>query len=326
MKLQPALRFLLLIFVGSMISFYLYNRANQSGQNQIVIYAHSSFISKYGPGPLLARKFNEQTGLAVKYINVGEAGLLLNKINSNSDAVDLVIGLDNFALDQARADIRWKPIGALKSNFIMYDWSPVTFIYKDSKYKNIKSFFDIQKNKDLKITIPDPRFSTTGLVFLYWVYALYGEDGFKKALEDLKPNVHSFPSSWSSSYGVFKQGKEAQMSLSYVTSPVYHWAEEKNGAYQALSFTQHVSHKEYLGVPERCHRCDEAQEFIDLMLSNEGQHILMTKNYMLPVDSRLLVGTEFMNLPQLNMADAKLEKLFISKKEELIDVWKNVFK
>ncbi len=326
MKLQPVFRFLLFFSVVALIIFYVYQKKSVEEKEQIVIYAHSSFIGKYGPGPILAKEFKKQTGLAVKYVNVGEAGLLLTKINSNSGAVDLVIGLDNFSLQRAAKNLKWKPLDGVENNFLMYDWAPLSFIYKDKKYQNISKFTDFKKHPNLKLTIPDPRFSTTGLAFLYWVYSLSGEKEFKKSLIDLKPNIHSFPSSWSASYGIFKQGKEAQMSLSYVTSPVYHWIEERDKSYQVLSFSKHIVHKEYLGIPARCVSCKAALKFVELMMSNFGQTTLMTKNYMLPIDSRLLLGTEFINLPQLNISDDKLENEFNLKKEELINVWKDVFK
>jgi thiamine transport system substrate-binding protein len=40
---------------------------------------------------------------------------------------------------------------------------------------------------------------------------------------------------------------------------------------------------EFAGIPEFCKNCDLAEQFVNLMLSKEGQKIIMEKNYMFPV-------------------------------------------
>lgn len=325
MSLKTSARLAPFIFIAVAIGIYFYNKSSNKYENEITVYAHSSFISKYGPGPELAELFEKQKNIKVKFVNVGEAGLLLKKVKANSGPSDVIVGLDNLSLDRAKKNFDWLPT-AEGPELIMYDWAPVTFIFKDSRYKSIRSFKDIYKFKDLKITIPDPRFSTTGLMFLYWVYALHSDEGFEQALVELKGNVHSFPSSWSASYGLFKQGTEVDMSFSYQTSLLYHWIEEGDKSYQALNFNKHIIHMEFMGVPASCSNCKGAKAFVSFMTSIEAQKIIMHKNYMLPVNSLALEGTEFESLPQLKIADINTENEFMNKKEELINVWKRIYK
>ncbi|MES3038276.1 MAG: thiamine ABC transporter substrate-binding protein, partial [Bdellovibrionota bacterium] len=49
----------------------------------------------------------------------------------------------------------------------------------------------------------------------------------------------------------------------------------------------------FLGIPEYCKQCAAAEELVNLMLSEEGQKILMEKNYMFPVIKKVMAQTPF---------------------------------
>ena len=77
-----------------------------------------------------------------------------------------------------------------------------------------------------KIVIEDPRTSTPGLGLLVWMRGVYG-DKAGEAWRKLAPKIVTVTQGWSEAYGLFLKG-EADMVLSYTTSPAYHIAVEKD--------------------------------------------------------------------------------------------------
>ena len=85
--------------------------------------------------------------------------------------------------------------------------------------------------------IQDPRTSTPGLGLLTWMKAIYGDsagDEWKK----LNKKIISVTKGWTDSYyNIFLAG-EADMVLSYTTSPAAHIMFEENYDYSAITFEE----------------------------------------------------------------------------------------
>ena len=133
--------------------------------------------------------------------------------------------------------------------------------------------------------------------------------------------------SWSSAYGMFTQGK-ANLVFSYFTSAVYHWTKEKDFTYQPLLLenVKYPVQVEYAAVPERCKHCTLANDFVNFLLSEPSQKIIMNKNIMLPVIAGVTQGSGF---DQLNygetMSQQDYEKI-APKKKELIERWSGLIR
>ena len=84
--------------------------------------------------------------------------------------------------------------------------------------------------------IEDPRTSAPGLGFLLWMREVYG-DGAPAAWRRLRPRIVTIAKGWSEAYGLFLKG-EADMVLSYSTSPAYHVGAEKKTNYKAAPFAE----------------------------------------------------------------------------------------
>jgi thiamine transport system substrate-binding protein len=205
------------------------------------------------------------------------------------------------------------------SRFIAFDWAPIGFVYREGELKTLpRSLSDLRRpDFERSLLLQDPRSSSPGLQFLFWVMASFGErDGFQ-FLRELKANVFSVTSSWSQAYGLFTRG-EAPLVLSYATSPIYHALEEKDDRYRFAWFDEAEEEKsqaeatrstdsksgasggaasanrsggegfhpiqiEYAAIPANCRACEVAEKFLQLMLSDEGQSLIMRHNWMLPV-------------------------------------------
>ena len=88
--------------------------------------------------------------------------------------------------------------------------------------------------KDFKIVIQDPRSSTAGLGLLLWIKSVYG-DKTVEYWKHLAPHILTIPKGWSEAYGLFLKG-EADMVLSYTTSPAYHIVEENKTNIKSAPF------------------------------------------------------------------------------------------
>jgi len=87
---------------------------------------------------------------------------------------------------------------------------------------------------------------------------------------------------WSEAYGLFLEG-EADMVLSYTTSPAYHIATEDAENYKAAIFPEgHYLQVEVAGVVESSDDPDLARSFLQFMLSEPFQTAIPEGNWMYP--------------------------------------------
>jgi thiamine transport system substrate-binding protein len=305
----------------------------------LFIYTSSSFAAQWGAGPKLSALFEERCHCKVVYFDVSEGGLILQRLalEKSRSKADMVVGLDQLRLPEARTNFHWLnlpikgvswserfPQQLIYPEFVPFDWAPMTFIYKkkDPITAWPQSLDDLLRPEfQSQIALQDPRTSTAGLQFLFWVLSVKGVDEGFHYLQQLKPNVQSLSPSWSTAYGLFKRDL-AKLVFSYVTSPVYHWQEEKDDSYQALSFREgHPFQLEYAAVLKGCHECGLAQDFVRFLLEPESQKLLMQGNYMLPVIRDLELGTLFEKIPELQLLPVDKFAELLPRQHELLERW-----
>ncbi len=314
--------FITIIFFGLFLAVLNKTEAPVNNQTKSVlkVFGYSSFTGRFGPGPYLRDLFEKNCNCKVEYIESSDSGILLQrlKVEGESHGADLIIGLDQFDLPKAQAQNKWRQvnwsdvpiydivksyatsIGSLLNpnsgngganpslvnmNFVPYDWGIISFVIRKSDFKVYPtSLDDLLKPEFTKnIAIENPGTSSPGLQFLVWVMKTKGVDEGSAFLEKFLLQVHSVTPGWTEAYGLFKK-KVVNTALSYTSSPVYHQIEEKSENYMALEFREgHPLQVEYLGIPETCRNCELAERFINLILSPEGQKVIMEKNYMFPV-------------------------------------------
>jgi thiamine transport system substrate-binding protein len=306
------------------------------------VMTYSSFLQEFGVGPELARRFKEATGLEVRWINAGNAGLLIErlKFKREIDRPDIVIGFDQFAIDEARRTFDWLemkeqqtpaphntlPAGAQFYDFLAYDWGPLTFVYKEGFITPPTRLDDLlAETYRNKILLQDPRMSSPGLQFLLWVLAQKGEDEGFSFLEKLKPNIRMMAPSWSSSYSIFKR-EQPTLVFSYFTSPLFHQIEENDSSFRAVALQDpHPIQVEYAGIPRFCVNCEGARQLAAFLMKPDIQKLIMERNYMFPVDQRALANSAF-KIPQNIRYYRPIESMSLTKKKrELVNLWKKVF-
>lgn len=306
------------------------SRERESRTSGLRVMSYSSFVGAWGPGPELAKLWKAKTGTDVEFHDASDAGLILEKMKLFP--VDAVIGLDQFALEEARSRQAWRQLPETIapgpkpfSEFLPIDYAPVGFIYREGEIEPPQSLSDLTDSRFRgAIALQDPRSSSPGQLFFFWVLDRMGvEEGFK-FLESLKPNIALVSSGWSGSYGAFTKGR-AKLAFSFVTSPAYHWSEENDRRYKAAVFGEgHPIQTEYAAIPIDCGSCDEAERFLSFLRSTEAQAIIMRKNVMLPMDAETRKGTVFSEIeePQAYVLGTLPELL--KRRQELFERWRTM--
>lgn len=313
--------------------YWLFSRSGVTPAYEGVrVLSYSAFVNSWGPGPEIARRFQEEFKIPVELQDAGDAGLLIKKLDLFP--ADVVVGFDQLSLYEARKEKKWKPVDLgqdtvdvrwKEPEFLPFDWGPMTFIFRKGEIEPPRSFADLLQDQYRgMIALQDPRTSTPGLQFFFWVLDAHGVEGGFQFLNILKPNLHSVSGSWSAAYGLFTK-KQAKLAFSYLTSAIYHWVEDKDESYQPAVFEEgHPVQVEYAGVPEACHNCEGGRQFALFLLRPEIQKIIMEKNYMMPVVPSVSRGTKFEKLPDVKIYEWQSLPELLNDREKLLDRWRKL--
>lgn len=262
----------------------------------LTVYTYESFTAEWGPGPQIEKAFEAECGCDVKFVSVADGVALLNRVKLEGEATkaDIVLGLDTNLTADAKATGLFAPSGVDPAAFtvpggwkddifVPFDYGYFAVIYDTEKVPNPpKSLAElVDGDPNIKIAIQDPRTSTPGLGLVLWVKAVYG-DKAAGAWAELKQRVLTVTPGWSEAYGLFTKG-EAQMVLSYTTSPAYHVISEKTERYQAASFSEgHYLQVEVAGMTKNGEKNPLARKFLAFIATPAFQDAIPETNWMFP--------------------------------------------
>jgi thiamine transport system substrate-binding protein len=268
------------------------NIAHADDKPELVIYTYDSFVSDWGPGPLVKTAFEETCGCELKLVGAGDGAALLSrvKLEGTRSEADIVLGLDTNLTHDAMATGLFAPHNVTASydlpmawndtTFLPYDWGFFAFVHNADA--DAPSNFKQLAASDAKIVIQDPRSSTPGLGLLMWVKSAYGDEA-GQIWADLADNIVTVTPGWSEAYGLFLDG-EADMVLSYTTSPAYHIIAEGDATKTSATFDEgHYMQIEVAGKLAHSDQSELADKFLNFMVSEGFQSIIPTTNWMYPV-------------------------------------------
>jgi thiamine transport system substrate-binding protein len=262
---------------------------------QLTIYTYESFVADWGPGPKIKANFEKECSCTVNFVAIQDGVAILNrlKIEGTKTTADVVLGLDNNLVAEAKALELFAPHGldAAKHSapgwrddvFMPYDYGHFAFVYDSTMVKAVpKSLAQlVEGGASEKIIIEDPRTSTPGLGLLLWMKSVFG-DKAAEAWTKLRPRILTVTPGWSEAYGLFTKG-EAPMVLSYTTSPAYHLIEEKTDRYKAAEFSEgHYAQIEVAGIVKTSANLKLAKQFMQFMMGPNFQDVIPTANWMWP--------------------------------------------
>ena len=266
---------------------------------KLTIYTYDSFVSEWGPGPIIENQFEETYQIDLDLVAVDSAATLLNKVilEGENTKADIVLGLDMNLFDIAKESNLFDkhsltnlndklnlPINWESKIFVPYNFGYFAFVYNNKNLKTPpKSMDELINSTKARIVIQDPRTSTPGLGLLTWMKALYGDDA-KKNWSKLNKKIISVTKGWTDAYYNFFMAGEADIVLSYTSSPAAHIMFEENYDISASTFTEgnYVS-VEFAGILKSSTNNEMANNFLNFMLSDEFQSIIPSTNIMYPV-------------------------------------------
>jgi thiamine transport system substrate-binding protein len=260
----------------------------------LTVYTYDSFVTEWGPGPAVEAAFEATCGCDLKFVAAGDGAALLARLRLEGarTEADVVLGLDTnltaaatatglFAPHGLEAPALDLPVAWDDPVFLPFDWGWFAFVHDTTRLPTPPASFRDLADSDVTILIQDPRSSTPGLGLLMWVKAAYGEEApaIWAALAD---NIVTVTKGWSEAYGLFLEG-EADMVLSYTTSPAYHLIAEDDPTKAAAAFSEgHYMQIEVAGAVASSDTPELARDFLAFMLSDAFQSVIPTTNWMYP--------------------------------------------
>ena len=259
----------------------------------LTVLTYDSFTAEWGPGPAIEQAFEAGCACDLQFVAAGDGAALLARIQMEGAAsdADIVLGLDTNLTTAAAATGLFAPHGQGWTNtlpvtfndpvFLPYDWGWFAFVHDKTKLATPPKSFEELAASEVKIIIQDPRSSTPGLGLLMWVKAAYG-DRAGAIWEGLADNIVTVTPGWSEAYGLFLEG-EADMVLSYTTSPAYHLIAEEDATKAAAPFTEgHYLQVEVAGKLAATDQPELADAFLAFMGTEAFQAVIPTTNWMYP--------------------------------------------
>ncbi len=282
----------------------------------LTIYTYDAFAAEWGPAPGIEAAFEKTCDCDVNFIAADSSIGALRKIQLEGEqtTADILLGLDTNIAEAARETKLFTPHGADSSaltlptgewtddTFLPFDYSYFAFVYNKEKVATPPDSFEalINTPEEFKIVIQDPRSSTPGLGLLLWIQQAYG-DRASEIWQGLAPKIVTVTKGWSDAYGLFLKD-EADMVLSYTTSPAYHLIAEEDSRFASAQFKEgHYLQIEVSAILESSKNKELAKEFMQFMLSDTVQDIIPTTNWVYPATSTeagLPDGFETLHLPE----------------------------
>lgn len=262
----------------------------------LVVYTYDSFTSDWGPGPQIKTAFEAQCDCTLELVGLEDGVSMLNrlKLEGGNTKADILLGIDTNLTAEARTTGLFEPHGMQASNttlpepwnddlFLPYDYGYFAFVYNQARLKQPPTSLRalVEGDNGPTLLVQDPRTSTPGLGLLLWVKKVYGDDA-DEAWAKLSKRIVTVSKGWSEAYGLFLKD-EADMVLSYTTSPAYHIIAEGDNRFAAARFDEgHYQQIEVAGLVRSSQQKQLARRFLAFMLSEEFQRIIPTTNWMYP--------------------------------------------
>jgi len=325
---------LLVILVAALLVTSLFGARPVKAQETLTVYSYDSiepWMKEIVP------IFEKKYGVKVRLVTFGDAGEVLSKliIEKNNPKADVVVGIDNSYLQkalQAGILIPYKPENAkyipdwiIKDfdptfHLTPYDYGAIAIVYKKDVVKNPpKTFEDLTKPEwKGKLIVENPLTSSTGMAFLLWTIAVYG-NRWPYYWEKLKQNDVIIVKGWGAGWEMWDKN-QAPLFVSYATDPAYAACEENSTNIGAvfLNNTAYVQ-IEGAGIVKGTKHLKLAEEFINFLISKTAQEKLPTTQWMYPVNREVKPPACFSYA--LNVSSAKVVSIPSEELAKNTDKW-----
>lgn len=292
-------------------------------ETKLTVYAYDSFSGKGTLGEWLKDELKKRDSIRVEYVSFGSAGEALNQIalEKEKTRADLVVGIDNSLLHRARDLGLFQKMEVTATRgispeflfdkegvFLPFDYGYLAFVC-DTRRTNLetlglKDFRSLADKTQLrkKVVIEDPRTSSIGWNFLLWTKSVLGSGEYSKFWQKLSGQLLTISPGWSGAYGLFLKG-EADVVLSYTTSPAYHLEKERNEMIKAIPFSDgHYRQIEGIGLTKTTKQRAAALKYVEVLLGSDGQKQVPLTQWMYPVRENTPLPESFHKLIKVEKA------------------------
>jgi thiamine transport system substrate-binding protein len=259
----------------------------------LTVLTYDSFVTDWGPGPAIEAAFEATCGCDLRFVGAGDGAALLARLRleAGRGTADIALGLDTNLTAAAAATGLFAPHGLTPALdlpvawddplFLPFDWGWFAFVHDRTRLPDPPRSLAALAASDVSVVIQDPRSSTPGLGLVMWLKAAHG-DGAGAIWRDLADNIVTVTPGWSEAYGLFLEG-EADMVLSYTTSPAYHLIAEGDDTKAAAPFDDgHYLQVEVAGILAAAPQPELARRFMAFMLTEGFQAAIPETNWMYP--------------------------------------------
>ena len=325
--------------IGTGLALSFLGFSLQAAAPNLVVYTYDSFTSDWGPGPQVKEAFEANCECTLELVGLSDGVAMLNRLRlegANSRA-DIMLGIDTNLTAEARASGLFDAHGVILESsalpepwqddlFLPYDFGYFAFVYNREKLASPPQSLRqlVEDDNGPTLLIQDPRTSTPGLGLLLWMKKVFGDQA-GEAWAKLAPRIVTVSKGWSEAYGLFLKG-EADMVLSYTTSPAYHIIAEEDSRFAAARFVEgHYQQIEVAGVVRGSQQKELAKKFLRFMVSDGFQKIIPTTNWMYPaVAGESVLPKEFGQLIDPSPALLLDEASVASERKSWVDEWLEV--
>ncbi len=284
---------------------------------KLTIYTYDSLLAD--PGYDIEGNFSAYAGIPrenIEIVRFEDAGSILTRAVAEKDSpvADVLIGLDNVLIHQARAeDILepYKPNGVeglrdglvedLAPDYLMtpYDYGVFAVWYDENRFDGFPDGFSLEdlRNPGIakQLVVENPQVSSVGLGFLLWSIAEYGDtalgddaSAWKDFWTDLSKNDARLTPSWGDALDLFfDSAANRSMMISYTTSPAYGECNYGGDTTNAVITETQNGYEgwfqiEGIGLVKNSDNEELAKQFIDWFISEDVQKEIYVHQYMYP--------------------------------------------
>ncbi len=302
----------------------------------LTVLTHDSWALDKG----LIAQFEAQSGIKLKFLKGGDAGVMLNKaiLSKGAPIADVIYGFDNTLLSLAlESDIlepyRSPNLKNLRSDLLLdqtfratpVDFGYVALNYDRDSFKNQplpKAFADLASPDFAKLLVlENPATSSPGLAFLLSTVAAFGEAGYLGFWENLRKNRARVVNGWNDAYYThFSRAKgDRPIVVSYATSPAAElfYSETKPKPSEPPTANLFLSKSsflqlEFVGILKGSKNVGAAQKFIDWLVAKAAQENIPTQMWVYPALQNAALPEVF-RFAQVPTDPAKMSPQMIAK-------------
>ncbi|NBT58544.1 thiamine ABC transporter substrate-binding protein [bacterium] len=302
------------------------------------IYTYDALTGKNSFGEYLSETFLKKYGVKTQFVSFGTAGEALNQIvlEGEKTKADILMGIDEVLFRRFQTKGRFEKIDAsifdpiesglkkqANSFFVPFDYGYLSFVFDESRSKIPKklSLKEIPQYlaSGKKVVLQDPRTSSIGLEFLVWTFEEL-QGGAKTFWQSLAPHILTVSPGWSGAYELFLR-KQADLVVSYTTSPAYHHLREKKLSIKPIFFDEgHFKQVEGMVLLSSSKNKSTAVNFIKHVLGAEAQTQLPTFQWMYPARAGIQLPSEFRAILIPKSVEVNWDRV-LSQKDQWVRDW-----